>query len=264
VSDLTVDLLVDRLRPLLAGALLALDFDGTLAPIVADPQASRPLPGTAGALRALAGRGVRVAVVTGRDAATAVRLSGLQEIPGLVVAGLYGAELWRDGTLQAPPEPAAMAALRARLPDAVAAAPGLWVEDKRLSLVVHARRAADPAAALAAVTPDVQRLAGELGFETHPGRNVLELRLPGYDKAAAVRRLLGEAGATAVLYVGDDVGDLPAFALVRDLRAAGTPAWSVCAASDEAPAVAAAADLTVDGPPGVLSLLQALAASPSA
>ena len=252
-------MLAERLRPLLDGALVALDFDGTLAPIVADPQAARPLPGAGAAVTALARRGARIAVVTGRDAATAVWLSGLQDVPGLVVAGLYGAEVWRAGTLDTPPEPPELAALRASLPAAVAAEPALWIEDKRLSLVVHARRAADPEAALAAVTSQVQRLADDLGLEAHPGRNVLELRLPGFDKAGAVRRLLDAAAPTAVLYAGDDVGDLPAFALMRDLRAAGTPAWGVCAASDEAPDVAAAADLAVDGPAGVLALLLALA-----
>ena len=259
MPDLTPTVLAERLRPLLDGALVALDFDGTLAPIVADPQAARPLPGTEAAVTALTRRGARVAVVTGRDAATAVRLSGLQGVPGLVVAGLYGAEVWRAGALDAPPEPPELAAMRASLPGTVAAEPALWIEDKRLSLVVHARRAADPDAALAAVIPQVQRLAADLGLEVHPGRNVLELRLPGFDKAGAVRRLLDTAAPTAVLYAGDDVGDLPAFALMRELRAAGTPAWSVCAASDEAPGVAAAADLAVEGPPGVLALLQALA-----
>jgi trehalose 6-phosphate phosphatase len=152
-----------------------------------------------------------------------------------------------------------MGRLRERLPDAVAAHPALWIEDKQLSLVVHARRAADPDAALADVAPAVTALAGELGFETHAGRNVLELRLPGYDKAGAVRRLLDGGTPAAALYAGDDVGDLPAFALLRELREAGLPAWSVCAASDEAPEVAAAADVTVDGPHGVLAMLQALA-----
>lgn len=259
MSELSPAGLIARLRPRIDGSLLALDFDGTLAPIVADPQASRPLPGTAAALTALAAHGARIALVTGRDAATAVRLSGLADVPGLVVAGLYGAEVWRDATLTAPPEPAALTTLRERLPAAVAGEPGLWIEDKRLSLVVHARRAADPDAALAAVAPEVRRLAGELGFEAHPGRSVLELRLPGYDKAGAVRRLLDQAAPSAVLYVGDDVGDLPAFGLVRDLRAAGTEAWSVCATSEEAPDVAAAADVAVDGPAGVLALLRELA-----
>ncbi|TAM82327.1 MAG: trehalose-phosphatase [Jatrophihabitans sp.] len=263
VPDLTPAQLARRLRPLLAGALVALDFDGTLAPLVADPQASRPLPGTAALLARLAERGARVAVVTGRDAATAVRLSGLAGVPGLVVAGLYGAELWRAGELTGAAAPAPIATLRARLPATVAADPALWIEDKGLSLVVHARRAADPDGALAVVEPAVTQLAAALGLEVHHGRAVLEVRLPGYDKARALRRLLEQADepASAVLYAGDDVGDLPAFDLVRRLRAGGLPAWGVCAASAEAPDVAAAADLAVDGPAGVQDLLRRLTAT---
>ena len=89
----------------LPGALVALDFDGTLAPIVADPTASRPVAGAIEALSALAGAGAQIAVITGRDAATAVGLGGFDTVPGLVVAGLYGAETWHDGELSAPDEP---------------------------------------------------------------------------------------------------------------------------------------------------------------
>ena len=74
---------------------------------------------------------------------------------------------------------------------------GVWIEDKRLSLVVHARKAADPAAALARLTGPVTALAAELGLEVHPGRDVLEIRLPGYDKGRALRRLVAETSAAA-------------------------------------------------------------------
>src|SRR4051812_23451254 len=144
--------LVDGLRPHLAAALVATDFDGTLAPLVADPQSSRPADGAIDALRALAARGAQVAVITGRDAATVVRLGGLDTVPGIVVAGLYGLETWQDGELTSPEPPPELAELRDRLPAAVAAGgPETWIEDKRLSLVVHFRRAADPQAAADAV-----------------------------------------------------------------------------------------------------------------
>ena len=92
---------------------------------------------------------------------------------------------------------------------------------------------------------------------------VLELRPPGFDKGGVLRRLVAAARPGAVLFAGDDVGDLPAFAVVEELRAAGTPALSVASASPEAAEVAERADLAVDGPPGVVALLQALAAGPS-
>jgi trehalose 6-phosphate phosphatase len=159
-----------------------------------------------------------------------------------------------------------METLRARLPDLVAewsTVDGVWVEDKRLSLVVHARTAADPAAALEALREPVAELAAELGLEIHDGRDVLEVRLPGYEKGAVLRNLAADPFASAVLFAGDDLGDLPAFAAVRELRAEGRPAWSVAAASADVPEVGAAADLTVDGPDGVVALLADLAAAPS-
>jgi trehalose 6-phosphate phosphatase len=198
-------------------------------------------------------------VITGRDARTVVALGGLGAIPGVIVDGLYGAERWHDGALTTLPEPEAMRRLRAELPALVATGdPRLWIEDKRLSLVVHGRMADDPEAALDPVRDPVSALGEELGLSVHPGRGVLEMRLPGYDKGAALRRLARELGARVVLFVGDDVGDLPAFAAVAELREQGTPAWSVAAVSQEAPEVARAADIRVEGPAGVVALLQSL------
>ena len=254
--------LLAELTPHVAGALIALDFDGTLAPIVADPEQARPVPGTVDALTALARLGARVAVITGRDAQTVVRLGGLDAVPDLTVAGLYGAEWWQHGELRSPPTPDVITQLRQRLPALVAARTpdrAVWIEDKRLSLVVHARRAADPAAAIAAVRPAIAGLAGELGLELHDGREVLELRLSGFDKGAALRRLAAGNGDAAVLFAGDDLGDLPAFAVVRELRAGGRRAWGVAVHSSEAPQAADAADLVVAAPADVVGVLSALA-----
>lgn len=254
-----ISTLVAALRPDLEHALVAVDFDGTLAPIVPDPVDSRPVPGAVAALRAIAERGAQVAVITGRDARTVVELGGLDAIPDLIVEGLYGAERWHGGALTTLPEPRAMRRLRAELPALVATGdPKLWIEDKRLSLVVHGRMAADPEAALDPVRAPVTALGEQLGLDVHPGRGVLELRLPGLDKGTALHRLVSELSPKAVLFVGDDVGDLPAFATVGELRAQGTPAWSVASASPEVPEVADAADVRVDGPAGVVTLLQLL------
>jgi trehalose 6-phosphate phosphatase len=256
------DEVIAELRPRLDGALIATDFDGTLAPIVADPEDSRPVAGAVEVLAALAEAGAHVGVVTGRDAATVLRLGGLQAVPGLVVEGLYGLEQWRGGELRTPETPVPMAELSRRLPELLAterAADGVWIEDKRLSLVLHTRPAADPEAEHARLRGPAEHLARELGLHVHPGRNVLEFRLPGYDKGGAVRRLVECTEPRAVLYAGDDVGDLPAFAAIDALRQDGTPAWGVAATSDEAPAeLIGAADVTVDGPAGVVALLRAL------
>jgi trehalose 6-phosphate phosphatase len=250
--------LVEELRPHLSGALVATDFDGTLAPLVLDPDASRAAPGAVEALASLAARGARVAVVTGRDAATVVRLGGLHAIPGVTVAGLYGLECWHDGRLETPEPPPEIEELRRRLPGAITdGGPEVWIEDKRLSLVVHFRRAPDPDAARDAVRGPVTELGRELGFEVHPGSMVLELRLPGFDKAAALRRL--GAGCPAVLFLGDDLGDLPAFEEIRALRRAGTIARSVAVRSSGVAEIAGTADVEVADPGAVVDLLRRLA-----
>ncbi len=253
---------VAALRPHLGSALVATDFDGTLAPLQRDPEASRPVPGAIEALTALTGRGARVAVVTGRDAATAVRLGGLEAVPGLVVAGLYGLETWSDGELHSPGTPEAIEALRERLPKTLAGAdadPAIWIEDKRLSLVVHARRADDPATALTGVEAAVAALADDLGLELHPGSGVLELRVPGFDKGRAIGRLVEEAGASAALYLGDDLGDLPGFETIRSLRRAGLPAWSIGVTASGADGLAEAVDAVLPDPEACVALLRELA-----
>ena len=250
-----------------AGALVALDYDGVLAPIVEDPTRAVPAPGAIEVLRRLAGRVGTVAVVTGRPAAQVVELGGLDSVPGLVVEGQYGAERWTAGELTTPEELPGVTAARAALPGALAAAgadPAVWVEDKRLALVVHARRTADPDAELGRLDPAVRRVAEKHGLEPHPGKMVVELRPPGFDKGGVLRRLAEAARPSAVLFAGDDLGDIPAFAAVEALRAAGTPGLTVASASPEAAAVADRADVAVDGPAGVVELLVTLAEQLSA
>ena len=239
-------------------ALVALDYDGTLAPIVPRPEDAVPAPGAVEVLLDLSRRVGRLALVTGRPADVVVELGGLAEVPGLVVLGQYGVQRWQAGTLtQEPPAPGlpdAHTALRA-----LVAAEGAEVEDKGRSLVVHTRRAPDPEGALARLHPGVAAVAARTGLELHSGRLVLELRPAGHDKGLALTSLA--QGRSAVLYAGDDRGDLPAFAAVERLRAAGTEGLLVCSDSDEAPEeLRAGADVVVAGPPGVVQLLGELVA----
>lgn len=253
--------LVQAMREHLDGALVAVDFDGTLAPIVPDPNDSRPAAGAIEVLSALSRNGARVVVITGRDAATVVRLGGLDAVPGLHVSGLYGLETWSDGSLHRPDEPESIRSLRERLPGVVEDCdlPGVRVEDKGLSLVVHTRRAADPEGALAALRPPVQALASELGLEAKDGRNVIELRLPGHDKGDVLSSVMHDVDPAAMLYAGDDLGDLPAFAVVAQAREAGRPAWRVGVVSAEVPELAGHVDVPVDGPAALVTLLQQIA-----
>jgi len=243
-------------------ALIAADFDGTLSPIVARPGDARAHPGAVAALTALAGLAGTVAVITGRPAADAVTLGGLAGIPGLVVIGHYGWQRWQDGRLADAPAPAAVEAARAALPAVLRAAgapDGAWVEDKGHAVAVHTRGAADPEQALDRLRNPLGELAERLGLAAEPGRLVIELRPPGVDKGTALTGLAKERAARSVLFCGDDLGDLPAFAAVRALRADGVPGCAVASASAESPAVADAADLVVAGPDGVVELLTGLA-----
>jgi trehalose 6-phosphate phosphatase len=243
-------------------ALIALDYDGVLAPIVADPDQAVPAPGAIETLRRLAGQVGTLAVVTGRPAEVVVRLGGLDSVPGLLVEGQYGAEHWAAGRLTTPDDPPEVVAAKPELPAALAEAgadPGVWVEDKRLALVVHTRRTPDPDGELDRLGPALERFAGRYGLEPHPGKMVMELRPPGFDKGGVLLRLAGERRPAAVLFAGDDVGDLPGFAAVEQLRRAGTPGLTVASASAEAAEVAEAADVALDGPTGVVALLARLA-----
>ncbi|WP_030223391.1 trehalose-phosphatase [Streptomyces sp. NRRL WC-3626] len=246
-------------------ALIGLDFDGTLAPIVADPERARAHPDAVPALAALAPKVASVAVVTGRPADVAVRHGGFAGVPGLehlVVLGHYGAERWDavTDTVTAPAPHPGIAAVRAELLDRAGAWPGTWVEEKGgRAVAVHTRRAADPQAAFDALRPPLTELAARHGLIVEPGRMVLELRPPGMDKGVALLDHARSIGAGSVVYAGDDLGDLPAYGAVERLRASGVPGLLVCSGSDEVPELRDRSDLVVDGPAGVVALLRALA-----
>jgi trehalose 6-phosphate phosphatase len=250
-------LLADHLAADPERAGLFCDFDGTLTPIVADPATTR-IDETTGALLAdLAARLRVVAVVSGRPAAF---LASQVSVPAVRLLGLYGLEQWRDGTATTHHEASAwadaVATARDRLAGWVADLPGVAVEDKGLSVAVHWRNAPDRDAAADAVARLTRRLADETGLAREPGKLVEELRPPvDWDKGSAVRSMVGEAALDRVAYLGDDRGDLAAFATVRD-------AGGVCVAvahGEETPAdLLAAADAVVDGHAGALAALRAL------
>ncbi|WP_405584565.1 trehalose-phosphatase [Streptomyces sp. NBC_01092] len=250
-----------------ARALIALDFDGTLAPIVPDPEKARAHPDALPVLAALAPKVAAVAVITGRPAAVAVRYGGFAGVPGLehlVVLGHYGAERWDavSGEVTAPDPHPGVAAVRAELPgvlDTNGAGTGTWTEDKGHAIAVHTRRAADPQGTFEALRIPLADLATRNGLIVEPGRLVLELRPPGMDKGVALTEYVRELGAESVLYAGDDLGDLPAYAAVDKLRSDGTPGLLVCSGSEEVTELSERADIVVTGPQGVVRLLGALA-----
>jgi trehalose 6-phosphate phosphatase len=243
----------DRARsaPRVTGVLT--DFDGTLSPIVDDPATARPVEGAVDVLAELARRYRRVAVISGRSASFLAPL-----LPGsLTISGLYGLEIVTRGRRRDHP----LAGSWREVVDDVAShsrahgPEGMLVEQKGLSLTLHFRARPD-------IEPEVrrwaERQAERSGLLCRPAKMSFELHPPiKADKGTAVTELV--ADLQAVCYLGDDLGDLQAFAAIDGLETRGVAGLKVAVAGAEAPAeVLMAADLVVDGPPGALAFLRSL------
>lgn len=250
-----------------AGTLLASDVDGTLSPIVADPTRAAVSERARRALAGLDGRVGTLAVITGRPVARAREMVDIDRRGGLdhlVMLGLYGVERYDVGTgqLQVPEPPAVMGQARHRLQEAVdravAADPamaGTMVEDKGSAVVLHTRRAVEHDRALALLGPVARDLAEELGLALEEGRDVVELKAWQTTKGDALRRLIAERMPSVLLMCGDDLGDLPAMAVVEEWIGEGRPGARVVSWSAEQPRVARSADVLCDGPEGVAAFL---------
>lgn len=252
-----------------ARAIVAVDYDGTLAPIVANPGQAVPHADAVGVLGAVAGVVGAVAVVTGRPVSDVLDLGGMRAAAGLerlVILGQYGLERYDAATGRRTTSALhpGVSVVRGRLPallEVAGVSAELAVEDKGQSLVVHTRRLPHPERTLERLRAPLAALAEQAGLEAVPGRLVLELRPPGIDKGQALTAFVRERDGAAVLFAGDDVGDLPAYDAVDRLRSDGVPGVTVCSASAEVSALRERADVVVDGPEGVVALLRALVAA---
>lgn len=247
-------------------ALVAVDFDGVMSPIVPDPEQAFALPEATAALGRMGTLIGTVAVVTGRPVRSAVRLGKFGEaagLDGLIILGQYGVERWDAATdeFSIPDAPPEITALKDELPGVLAEIgyPDLYLEDKGRALGVHTRRASNPAQALADIKDPVFALADRHGLHVEPGKNVLEIRASGMDKGQALTALVAERNARAVAYAGDDLGDVPAFEAVQKLRDDGLAGLLIASTSDEQDALTERADVLCDGPAGVARYLQRLA-----
>lgn len=241
---------------------LCLDFDGTLAPIVDDPERAVPLPGVAEVLGRLVEPFLVVALISARPVKYLAR-----RVPadGVRYVGLYGIEEMVDGEVLIDPnaralEPAVRKAHEALAGHSVIRAAGAYVEDKGLAVAVHVRRVQDLGRWLVRIRSTVEQVADQYGLELLSARLAWELRPPiETDKGSAVRRVVAETKAERIIVVGDDVGDLPAFRAALML-AGPERSLRVAVSSPEAPsALLEESDHVVVGPQGVVRFLEQLA-----
>jgi trehalose 6-phosphate phosphatase len=201
-----------------SGLLVCLDFDGTLAPIVAEPDDATMRPENRTLLRRLADEpAVTVAVVSGRSLADLRERVG---VAGIHYAGNHGLELAVDGERRVPPavqrtQPAVehvVDRLRAELDDVT----GCLVEDKTYTATVHVRQT--PTERRPGVLATVQEVVESVdGLETSDGKAIVEIR-PDVEvgKGRVVERLVDREPARLPLFVGDDVTDEDGFEVVAD------------------------------------------------
>jgi trehalose 6-phosphate phosphatase len=255
---------IEPLRADPARAAVLCDIDGTLAPIVVDPE-SAAVPAPARTLLAgLASRYRLVACVSGRRASAARRMVGLDQ---LTYAGNHGLELLRPGDSEPTLDPAlghrgtAASAFASRLDWARLDGYGLRLEDKGPIQAFHWRGAPDEGAA----EGTARELASEaVGWNLVPhwGRKVLEVR-PAVEvnKGTALAELLEERRLANALYGGDDRTDVDAFLKLHAMRATGDLRSAVCVgvASAEGPReLVQEADVLVEGTSGFVTMLRLL------
>lgn len=200
--------------------LVALDFDGTLSPLVDDPMTARMAPVARAAVEALAhAPDTVVALVSGRTLAHLRVIAEHDDDSQILLAGSHGAEYWAPPPMPIPPAPGAAPAvlalrdaLRAEAEAAVASTPGAWVEAKEFGFGIHSRLVAPAAAAEVHRRVDALVAARAPQWRRREGHSITEYAFRAEGKDTAVQVLREAAGATAVLFAGDDITDEDAIA----------------------------------------------------
>lgn len=193
--------------------LVALDFDGVLAPIVPVPSDARPLPRSAAAIDTLAAQpGTTVALISGRGLVDLAAVSGFGSPVRMV--GSHGFEFDDGATPLDDVQRARLDQLSAELHELVDGEPGVMLESKPAGVAVHVRNAAPE---VGARVMDAVRNgpAARPGIECTPGKAVLDLAVLQVNKGSAVDTLRASVGADAVFFAGDDVTDETAFTSLR-------------------------------------------------
>ncbi len=231
---------------------LFLDFDGTLSDIAPSPDEAVPREGIADLLEALQARLGRVAIVSGRPVAYLDAL-----IPSSIdIVGLYGLE-WRSAGVHHTLHEAEAwrPVMRELVEDAMSEFGVGVVEPKGLSLTLHYRSDHDLAKPIADWSSEAARATG---VERRPAKHSFELHPPIHrDKGTTVTELAEDLDPVA--YMGDDLGDLPAFDGLDELARHGVATVRIAVQSDEVPPILLSrADHVVEGPAGAQALLKDL------
>ena len=192
--------------------LLAFDFDGTLAPIVRDPEAAAMRPRTAAMLAKVA-KLYPCAVISGRSRADV--MAKVDAIPLRAIFGNHGMEpspnlrTWRR----------LAARWHAQLASSLPPIAGVVIENKGVSLAVHYRKARARAAARRLILIAAAALPGARIVEGKMVVNALPAGAP--DKGTALTSLCKRLRCNSAIYVGDDENDEDIFALARRCRLLG-------------------------------------------
>jgi trehalose 6-phosphate phosphatase len=195
--------------------LVALDFDGTLAPEVDDPEQARALPEAKSAVMSLLELpNTRVALISGRSMASLEVVTGLPDSALLV--GSHGVEIRLDH----PGDTVSLDTTELRQVDVLNEVLGevadsfdhVWLESKPAGFALHTRLATDHNSRVAHLVALSEATAEIDNLKVRHCKDVLEFSVRGTTKGDAVEHLRGYTKASAVFYAGDDVTDEDAFA----------------------------------------------------
>lgn len=195
--------------------LVALDFDGTLAPEVDDPAAARALPEAHSAvLRLAAMPSTRVALVSGRSLTSLIKVSDLPD--SVLLVGSHGIELRLDtpddNVSLDTAEITRVGVLGEVLSEVANSFDQVWLEPKPAGFALHTRLATEHNSRIAHLVALSETAAELQDLTVRSGKNVLEFSVRSTTKGEAVEHLRGYTAATAVFFAGDDVTDEDAFA----------------------------------------------------